>query len=88
MTRGNLTRVLWHIPADKQVFGDNQRAMYQEKSKWLPRLVTRDVFIFDLGDPQDPVIMKEMLSWLTARFPLHRRGTVWGLFDFWRVYPK
>ena len=88
VTRGNLTRVLWHIPADKQVFVDNQRAMYQEKSKWLPRLVTRDVFIFDLGDPQDPVIMKEMLSWLTARFPLHRRGTVWGLFDFWRVYPK
>jgi hypothetical protein len=29
-----------------------------------------------------------MQSWLTARFPLHRTGTVWGLFEFWRVYPK
>jgi Dolichyl-phosphate-mannose-protein mannosyltransferase len=88
VTRGNLTRVLWHIPADKQVFVDSQQAMYQEKDKWLPHLVTRDVFVFDLGDPQDPAIRREMLSWLTARFPFHRQGTVWGLFEFWRVYPK
>jgi hypothetical protein len=88
VTRGNLTRVLWHIPADKQVFVDRQLLMYQEKSKWLPRLVTRDVFVYDLGDPQDAVMQREMLSWLTARFPAHRTGTVWGLFEFWRVYPK
>jgi hypothetical protein len=88
VTRGNLTRVLWHIPSDKQVFVDTQQAMYQEKDKWLPRLVTRDVFVYDLGDPQDPAIQRQMQSWLTARFPQHRTGTVWGLFEFWRVYPK
>jgi 4-amino-4-deoxy-L-arabinose transferase-like glycosyltransferase len=88
VTRGNLTRVLWHIPAGKQVFVDTQQAMYQDKGKWLPRLVTRDAFVYDLGDPQDPAIQRQMLSWIAARFPRHRTGTVWGLFEFWRVYPK
>ena len=88
VTRGNLTRVLWHIPAGKQVFVDPQQSMYLDRSKWLPRLVTRDVFVYDLGDPQNPAIQRDMFSWISARFPRHRSGTVWGLFEFWRVYPK
>ena len=86
--RGNLTRVLWHVPKDKLVFVDRQAGVYEKKSEWLPALVDKDIYVDKLGDPgDDPVRAAEMLDWLRGRFELRRPGSVWGLFEMWRLYP-
>jgi hypothetical protein len=87
VSRGNLTRVLWQVPNGKMVFADREQGVFAKKNVWLPRLQTRDWFIWALGDPENPAVIKEMQGWITARFPQHKAGSIWGLFRFWRVYP-
>ena len=87
--RGNLVRVLWFVPDDKELFVDRQAGICEKREDWLPKLAPRDIYIGRMRDPGDqPAREAQILGCLRSRFELRRPGSVWGLFDMWRLYPQ
>ena len=88
LTRGNLPRVIWLVPDDKLVFADTQAGIASTVEQWLPRLVVKDIYVSGAGDAADAAVKRQVLEHLRTRFELRRPGSVWGLFELWRLYEK